>query len=209
MSKPSKTPKPESGSNVEAARGAEPKARQTGVAGPLSALNALRKVFRAVFVDQLRLRREGAYLTLGLASTEAPAVALEVPAVAAHSPAVRMQRALSELLDTRPDSRPVLKHLAALEHHLIAQEGPFIQDLSISSLEIMLRQLHGLIAPPPSRGVALLMTELLDAVEQKTRQEQVQAGSLHCDRGIGAVARSSADDAGGTRIGSSRACAAG
>lgn len=82
-----------------------------------------------------------------------------------------MQRGLSELLDSRGESRAVLKHLAALEHQLKRGDASFMRGLSPSTLQHMLRQLHGLVAPPPSPGVALLLCELLDAVELKNRAD--------------------------------------
>ena len=176
MSKPPQEPTPRPGVSAEAGHRVEPPAPEGRAAGPPPALS-LRNVFRAIFVDQLSLRREGASLTIALAPAEAPTVPVAPRIRIADTPTLRMQRALSDLLDTRADCRSVMKHLAALEHHLKVQTGPFMSELSISSLEIMIRQLHGLIAPPPSRGVALLLAELLDAVEQKSRLEQAQAGS--------------------------------
>lgn len=139
----------------------------------LAALS-LRRLFKAVFVDQLRLRQEGQRLKIALESAHPPAA--DTPPVAAvESRAVQMQRALSDLLNTRPDSRLVLKHLAVLEHHLKQRDDPFLHELSLASLQLMLRQLHGLIAPPPSPSMALLLAELLDAAELKTRLEPAES----------------------------------
>ena len=136
--------------------------------------STLRKLFKAVFVDQLRLRREGPRLKIALESDTLTAPAA-LPVAVAESPAVQMRCALGALLDANEGSRGVLKHLAALEHQLLHHEGPFIHDLSLSTLQLMLRQLHGLITPPPPQGVDLLLAQLLDAAELKSRLEQTQA----------------------------------
>ncbi|MBL8289027.1 MAG: hypothetical protein JNL85_13675 [Rubrivivax sp.] len=144
-----------------------------------------RRLLRAVFVDQLRLRREGAKLKIDLAARDAlpgvpPATGSAGPArntpasaaapTAAAPSAQAMRRALGALLDSRPDSRAVLKHLAALEHQLAVQPEPFIGDLSLSSLQLMLRQLRGLVTPPPAPGVARLLAELGEAIEAKSAE---------------------------------------
>jgi hypothetical protein len=164
MPKPSRDP----AARTEPARDTRSGVRQ-GDANPPAPLT-LRRLFKAVFVDQLRLRRKGPHLTLALESP-APTAPAELPPVV-DSPAAQMRRALGELLDSCSGSRTVLKHLAALEHHLEHREDRFIHELSLSSLQHMLRQLQGLIAPPPSPGIALLLAELLDAAELKLRLEQ-------------------------------------
>lgn len=147
-----------------AERPTRPTAADPSPAGVQRVLQFLspRHLFRALFVDQLRLRREGSSLKLELGGPDAP-----VPPPAADTPVHEMRLALTDLLDTRPGSRAVLRHLAALEHHLRVQPRPFIDDLSVASLQHMLRQLHGLVTPPASRGAALLLTELHDAAERK------------------------------------------
>jgi len=135
-------------------------------------------MLKAVFVDQLRLRRDGANLKFALESA-ASTVPAPLPAAVADTPKMQMQRALSDLLDSRAGSRDVLKHLAVLEHQLKLREEPFIHDLSLSSLQHMLRQLHGLIAPPAPAGIALLLAELLDAAELKVRIEQLAEARAH------------------------------
>ncbi|MFO1266816.1 MAG: hypothetical protein U1F67_08620 [Rubrivivax sp.] len=141
-----------------------------------------RRLLRAVFVDQLRLRREGAKLKIALsvhgglspaspASAMRPAAAAAVTTAAlteAAEPAQAMKRSLGALLDSRHDSRVVLKHLAALERHLGVQPWPFFHELTLSSLQSMARQLHGLVSQPPAPGVARLLAELADAIEQKS-----------------------------------------
>lgn len=134
-----------------------------------------RRLLRAVFVDQLRLRRAGASLKIELAAQDRPPGAPAARpgtaaerAAAGEGPAQAMTRALGALLDGSPDSRAVLKHLAALEHHLATHERPFFGELTLPTLQLMLRQLHGLVTPPPAPGVALLIAALTDALEQKT-----------------------------------------
>jgi len=147
-----------------------------------------RRLLRAVFVDQLRLRREGAKLKLALSghgglspASPASAVSAARPAAAAAAkvataaalsdaaePAQAMKRALGALLDSRHDSRAVLKHLAALERHLGVQPWPFFHELTLSSLQSMARQLKGLVSQPPAPGVARLLAELADAIEHKS-----------------------------------------
>lgn len=144
-----------------------------------------RRLLRAVFVDQLRLRREGAKLKIALSghgglspASPASAVSAARPAAAAAAataalseaaePAQAMKRALGALLDSRHDSRAVLKHLAALERHLGVQPWPFFHALTLSSLQSMARQLHGLVSQPPAPGVARLLAELADAIEHKS-----------------------------------------
>jgi hypothetical protein len=78
-----------------------------------------------------------------------------------------MQLALTELLDSRPSSRQVLRHLAALEQQLKTGSDPRFERLSAASLQTILRQLDNLIEPPPPRGVQLLMSALLNALERK------------------------------------------
>lgn len=145
----------------------------------LGLLSPLR-LLRAVFVDQLRLRREGAKLKIALSvhgglSPASPASAMRAAAAAATAalteaaePAQAMKRALGALLDSRHDSRAVLKHLAALERHLGVQPWPFFQELTLSSLQSMARQLQGLVSQPPAPGVARLLAELADAIEHKS-----------------------------------------
>ncbi|MFO1295404.1 MAG: hypothetical protein U1F25_02220 [Rubrivivax sp.] len=147
-----------------------------------------RRLLRAVFVDQLRLRREGAKLKIALSghgdlspASPVSAVSAARPAAAAVAataataalteaaePAQAMKRSLGALLDSRHDSRVVLKHLAALERHLGVQPWPFFHELTLSSLQSMARQLHGLVSQPPAPGVARLLAELADAIEQKS-----------------------------------------
>lgn len=142
---------------------------------------SLRGLLKAVFVDQLRLRRDGPHLKIALeaaAATTAPAALPQAPPLDPPVARLRvMQRALRELLDSRASSRDVLKHLSALEHQLGLHVQPFIHDLSLSSLQHMLRQLHGLIAPPAPPGIAMLLGDLLDAAELKTRLDQTQAAA--------------------------------
>lgn len=136
----------------------------------LSALSP-RRLFRAFFVDQLRLSRRGRHVQLVLRSPQAAAAHPAGEAAPAHPGMTQMRQALTGLLDSRAGSRAVLRHLAALEHNLRVQSAPFFHQLSPSSLQAMLRQLQGLIAPPPAPGVALLMTELLSALEDRRAAE--------------------------------------
>jgi hypothetical protein len=80
---------------------------------------------------------------------------------------VTMQRALTELLDSRSSSRSALRHLAALEQQLKAGGDQRFDRLSAASLQTMLRQLDNLIEPPPPVGAQVLMTSLLEALERK------------------------------------------
>lgn len=190
MSKFSSKPGGRPARKLQTARDAGPLAQMPETRKLLAALSPLR-LLRAFFVHQLRFRRDGASLKVELAAPVAPpaeggatapgprAAQVAKAAQAAHTgepPARQMLRALGELLDARPGSRSVLKHLAALEHNLKVQRQPFIPGLSLSSLQMMLRQLHGLITPPPSPEVALLLAQLLDAVEQKSEAPSTQPG---------------------------------
>lgn len=157
--------------------GRTPSATSLQRLGRLLAALSPRRLFRAFFVDQLRLRRRGRRLQLVLRSTEdAPPQAAGEP-VAAAAGMGQMRQALTALLDSRAGSREVLRHLAALEHNLRVQRAPFFHQLSPSSLQAMLRQLHGLIAPPPSAGVARLMAELLSALEDLRAAEAPEAAA--------------------------------
>ncbi|MBL8327116.1 MAG: hypothetical protein JNJ89_19380 [Rubrivivax sp.] len=159
----------------------------------LSALSPAR-LWRAVFVDQLRLRRQGGKFTVELARTETaagPGAGATPPGnpaghpgaaagrgAAAQPPTRQMGRALGELLGSRAESRRVFTHLVALEQQLLAHDEPaFLLDLSLASLQIMLRQIDGLVAPPAPPGVSRLLAELLDAIEHKTGAEPTQPGT--------------------------------
>lgn len=157
--------------------GADPSAHERKGSAP--AALSLRGLLKAVFTDQLRLRREGPHLKIALESATpdtAPATLPPAPDPPA-APRQLMQRALGDLLESHAGSRSVLKHLAALEHLLKLRDDPFMHELSLSSLQHMLRQLHGLIAPPAPPGISLLQAELLDAAELKTRLEHERAGA--------------------------------
>lgn len=130
-----------------------------------------RRLLRAFFVDQLRLRRRGRHVQIVLRPPQAAAPRPAAEAAAANPEMARMRQALTALLDSRAGSRPVLRHLAALEHNLRVQDAPFFRQLSPASLQAMLRQLQGLIAPPPAPGAALLMAELLAALEDRRAAE--------------------------------------
>ncbi|MBL8341083.1 MAG: hypothetical protein JNL30_06395 [Rubrivivax sp.] len=151
------------------------------------------RLWRAVFVDQLRLRRQGGKITVELARAETAAApaggampgaraglpgAPAARGTAPELPTRQMGRALGELLGNRAESRRVLTHLVALEQQLLAHDEPaFLLDLSVASLQIMLRQVNGLVAPPASPGVSRLLAELLDAIEHKTAAEPTQPGT--------------------------------
>lgn len=160
-----------------------------------------RKLLRAVFKDQVRLRRKGSQLVFALSALDTRASKLDDQPAAAQPPsgapaaetaatetaaaetattetattetaAAQMRRALGELLDTRPDSRKVLKHLAALERQLRKRPEPFMHEISRDSLRRMIRQLDGLIVPPPAAGAALLMAELRKALAAKEGDDE-------------------------------------
>ena len=132
-----------------------------------SRARALLGVIQAVFLRQVTLRRDGqrmqVVLAAGAPSTPAPAD------VAAAPPAAPMRRELSALLDAGADSRRVLKHLAALEHRLAQGDANCVQGLSLSTLQILLRQLHGLVRPPATPGIERLLSQLLDAIDAHDR----------------------------------------
>ena len=86
-----------------------------------------------------------------------------------------MRRELAALLDAGADSRKVLKHLAALEIHLGQGDALALDGLSLSTLQTMLRQLYGLMRPPASAGIEMLLSGLLDAIEVQTRLQQRQS----------------------------------
>lgn len=137
-----------------------------------------RRLFRAVFVDQLRLRRAGSQVVIAL-ETAAPAEAAEPPRAAPvkaqpPSPAARMHAALRQLLDGRGNSREVLRHLAALEQRLGHGDASFMHALSVSTLQSMQRQLQGLVAPPASTDIALLQAELQAALDERRRAAEAE-----------------------------------
>jgi len=125
-------------------------------------------------VDQLRLRRAGSQVVIAL-ETAAPAAAEPPRAAIAKAPppapAARMHAALQKLLDGGGHSREVLRHLAALEQRLGQGDASFMRALSISTLQSMLRQLQGLVAPPPPPDIALLLAELQAALDGRRRAE--------------------------------------
>lgn len=135
---------------------------------------SLKTLFRAVFVDQLQLRRDGKQVKVGLGGGAAAATT-RPGAAPPETPALAMHRGLARLLDGQPGSRAVLKHLAALEHHLRRRDTAFIRTLSPAAVQTMIRQLHGLIALPAPPEIQQLLLLLLDAADLQGRAEEQRA----------------------------------
>lgn len=129
-----------------------------------------RRLFRAIFVDQVRVRRAGSQVVIALEPAPAPPAAESPPA----SRAARMHAGLRRLLDGRDGNRQVLRQLAALEARLGLGDASFIHALSMATLQQMLRQLHGLVAPPPADDIALLLAELQQTLETRRRAEEAR-----------------------------------
>lgn len=181
------SPKPPTSARPEAVSGPAAWRRVTAWLSP-------RRLIRAIFVDQVRLRRDGHQVVIALEPagnlaaagafrsrgtephrTAPPATdASPAPHRSPAAPADRMHEGLRRLLDGRGESRQVLRHLAALEKRLGQGDAAFIHALSVATLQKMLRQLHGLVAPPPSDGIALLLAELQDTLQDRHRVKQAR-----------------------------------
>jgi hypothetical protein len=153
-------------------------------AKPAAPRRSLWQWLRALFSDQLRVQRSAKGVAVVLQpKTGTPAQPAAASAAASHAtqtpPANDMRRELSKLLDAVPNSRSVLRHLAAVETGLRKDgEGQFLFDVDIKQLHVALRQLASLgIETHPTPGLALLSTRLLDAIAEQEKRAQRANGA--------------------------------
>lgn len=128
-----------------------------------------RNLLRSLFVNQVRLRRQGRRLRLELAP---PGPRPQPPL-----PGGPMRHDLAALLDGCPSSRAVLVHLAVLENLLATRTDAFFLQIPPASLQAMLRQLRGVAGAQPAAGVARLLLELHDAIERQDFAERSLPGA--------------------------------
>lgn len=156
-------------------RGEKPAAHPAPASpGPLPA-----RLARAVFAQQLRLRRSDKGFKLVLEDPKAAAAGDDAtPEAAAARQAQQMCERLAALLDAAPGIRRVLRHLAAVEHGLAHKDadGLFLFDVPVERLRVALRQLDGLLGATVPPELDALRVRLLDAiaVQEKLAREAAQ-----------------------------------
>jgi hypothetical protein len=132
----------------------------------------LGRVWRTLFVHQLRLRRVGGQLVFRFEDT------LAQPRNSADSTAALpldfTRGELTALLDAAPRSRTQLRYLAAVEHGLKHKdaEGLFLFDAQIERLQATARQLNNLLPAQPTPGLAALRTRLGDAMAAHDKRQR-------------------------------------
>lgn len=154
-------------------------------------------LLKAVFTHHVKFEREGARVNVVLRKgTLAAAPRANAEVRDSDLQAVLMVGDLRALLDGAHGIRKVLRHLAAVEHHLKRRGPAAINELPLRVLHQAVRQLDSLAVPPVAPGLLKLRTLLLQAIggqEEQTRQAglltpissflsehklQVQEGSL-------------------------------
>ena len=88
-----------------------------------------------------------------------------------------MRMALTVLLDSVPDSRKVLRHLAAVEHDLGVKDadGKFLRKAPAERLGVVLRQLDSLLGESPPHGLVALRACLEDAIARAVNTVVISA----------------------------------
>jgi hypothetical protein len=139
--------------------------------------NSAFSVLRAVFTHRLKLERKGSRLRLVLRRPGATAGPRH-DADMQDNPlqAALMLDDLRSLLDGAPGIRKVLRHLAAVEHHLKRRGTASIGTLPLRVLHQAVRQLDSLAMPPVPPGLQKLRTALLQAIG--TQEEQIRQAGL-------------------------------
>jgi len=85
-----------------------------------------------------------------------------------------MRAELKVLLDAAPNSRSLLRFLAAVEHGLKHKDptGLFLFEVEPDRLRAALRQFDGLAPPKPSAALAALRARIVDAIGSRERKRK-------------------------------------
>jgi hypothetical protein len=129
------------------------------------------KIARAIFSQQVRLKREGKNLTFVLEGrTVTQPESTQILPDDEVSVARKMREDLTTLLDGAPGSRKVLRYLAAIEHGLKHKDagGLFMFDTSADRLRLAQRQLDGLCIGEQSAGLSTLRSRMVDAISARS-----------------------------------------
>lgn len=123
---------------------------------------------RALFVRQVRMRRVDGKLAVALDKSEPRQAA---GGAGTESP---LRAELKALLDAAPQSRSLLRHLAAVEHGLKHKDstGLFLFEVEPARLRVALRQLDGLAPASPPAGLVALRARIVDAVDSRERKQK-------------------------------------
>ena len=133
---------------------------------------------KAFFTHDIRLRREGRGLQIALVPRDTAGTPLDTSAAGPAGPGheqLPMFQALKGLLDAAPNSRGTLRHIAAVERQLRRHGTLELDRLNLPALEVVLRQLDGLVEPPMSPPLAELRAQIVAALNLRRRQLE-QAG---------------------------------
>jgi hypothetical protein len=136
------------------------------------------RLARALFTQQVRLRRGENGLKVVLENSSAPRAAPPTPIVSDETVrALLMHTDLTALLDAAKGSRKVLRHLAAVEHGLEHKDAGalFLFEVPPERLKTALRQLDGLIVGSMSPGLSALRGRMLDAINAQEIRERRRA----------------------------------
>jgi len=126
---------------------------------------------RALFVRQVRVRRVDGKPGVALDKAESRQAAGGAGGAGTESP---LRAELKALLDAAPQSRSLLRHLAAVEHGLKYKDptGLFLFEVEPARLRVALRQLDGLAPASPPAGLAALRARIVDAVASRERKQK-------------------------------------
>ena len=136
----------------------------------------LKRVARAIFQDDIRLRRDGDGLRLVLEGcAAAPPPPRELGRQRARSRELAlvagMQADLEHALDEHPGVRFKLRHLAYIEEQLGAQGLLLLDSVPLGVLRLALGQLEGLVLNWSAPGLACLRSKLAVAVGQRSARD--------------------------------------
>jgi hypothetical protein len=130
-------------------------------------------VVKAFFTHDLQLRRDGKNLHLELVPRDTGAATLpSMPPAQPRFDDLPMAQALRVVLDAAPNSRTTLRHLAAVERQLCKRGYLTLERLTLPALDVLLRQLDGLVEPPLSPPLAELRAQIVAATSLQRRQLQ-------------------------------------
>jgi len=134
--------------------------------GPEKQGSWLGDAMRTLFVRQVNVRRVDGKLAVALDKSSP-----QQPKASAASP---MRAELKALLDAAPESRALLRYLAAVEHGLKHKDptGLFLFEIEPERLRQALRQFDGLVPAKPSPGLAALRARIVDAIGSREQKQK-------------------------------------